>query len=368
MSDTLPSAATQAALQQLSRYKQLIDEDIAAYSRQLLDDWEVQYTPYSRDTAQAYCDILSRGGKRLRGALVMAAYEMLGGTDEQTALKAARIIEMIHAYVLIIDDISDRSDMRRGGPSAHRLLEEYHAQHGLHGDGAHFGAAQATNAALAGADLARRELGGLAVPAELRLEALNALHDNLIITVHGQLNDIFNEAVRDVSEDQVKSVLTWKTAYYSFLSPLSLGAILAGAGAEEREHLVDYSVNAGLSFQIIDDIIGMFGDATKSGKSAQDDLKDGKVTLLIARALAHADAAQKQHLLVTLGNRQLSSADYQRCKAIIEETGALHYARSLAARYGAAAAGSLDEVPSYWDEDKVRFLRGLAGYIVHRNA
>lgn len=368
MTRTPLPAASRVALERLAHYKALIDADIETFSRRLIDDWEIQYTSYSRDAVATYCDILARGGKRLRGALTMAAYEMAGGTDEQMILKAARIVEMIHAYMLIIDDVCDRSDIRRGGPAAHRLLERYHAERGLHGDSTHFGIAQAINAALAGSELARRELGELPVAAELRLEAMNSLHENLVITVHGQINDIFNEAVRDVTEAQVKSVLTWKTAYYSFLSPLNFGAILAGAGAADREYLLEYSVNAGLSYQITDDILGMFGDEEESGKSAQDDLKEGKVTLLVARALAHANPEQKRYLLAALGNHDLTLAEYHECRRIVQDTGALDYARELAERYAARAAEALDEVPPLWDETGLHFLQGLAAYITHRSA
>lgn len=355
-------------MQQLTDYKTLIDADLAAYSHQLLDNSELQYGANSRTVLEAYCDILSRGGKRLRGALVMAGYQMTGGQDEPISLQAARIIEMIHAYVLIIDDITDRSDLRRGGPTAHRLLEEYHRRHGLHGNSGHFGVAQAINAALAGGDLARRELGGLAVPAEVKLEALNNLQDNLVTTVHGQIHDVFNEALQDVAEAEVRDVLSWKTAYYTFLNPLNFGIILNGGSPADCQRLLDYSLHAGLSFQITDDIIGMFGDERNSGKSAEDDLKEGKVTLLIARALGHATPAEKQLLVANLGNRQLTVDDYRQCRQIIEDSGALHYARGLAESHAAKAVAALDELPSGWSRESIGFLEGLAGYITHRTA
>lgn len=350
----------------LQEYKSLIDTDIAEYSDQLLANWERDYGTYSRDGFSAFTEILSRGGKRLRGALVLNAYEMCGGTDQKLALSAARVLEMIHAYVLIVDDICDRSDMRRGGPTAHRLLEQYHRQSRLHGDSEHFGVSQAMNAAVAGAHEAMLALGKLPIAPELTRQLQNRLNETLITTANGQFNDIFNEALQDVDEEQVKKVLTWKTAYYSFWNPLEIGALLAGSNESDLKVLEQYSVNAGLSFQITDDILGTFGDSFESGKSAMDDIREGKVTILIARALARANSAQKRHILAALGNRDLSTDDYNDCRVVIEQTGALEYTKQMADMYAKGAVTALDTVPAHWEQTNVLFLHGLARYITKR--
>lgn len=355
-------------LQKLAQYKELLDRDISEYSNKLLSDWGGQYTDYSKEALAAYCAVLSRGGKRLRGALVMTAYEMFGGTDTKMILQAARVIEMVHAYVLIIDDIADHADIRRGGPSAHKAVERYHSEQKLHGDSAHFGISIAMHAAVAGCHLALDELGRLPVDNGVKIKAMNNLNQCLLVTVNGQFNDLFNEALQDVSEEQVKNVLTWKTAYYSFLNPLQLGAILGKADQSDLDRLTDYSMNAGLSFQLIDDVLGTFGNEFESGKSAQDDLKEGKITLLIARTLTHAGPDQKRRILSVLGNRELSLQDYHECKTIIRDTGALDYVTQLAQRCAAKGARSLDEAPDHWRGENIEFLKGLAAYITSRSS
>ncbi len=97
----------------LKNYKQIIDEDIAAYAKQVQATTLRQYGANARLEVDAYLDILQRGGKRIRGALTILGYEMSGGADKTMILQAARAIEMIHAYILIIDDFQDRSVMRR---------------------------------------------------------------------------------------------------------------------------------------------------------------------------------------------------------------------------------------------------------------
>jgi geranylgeranyl pyrophosphate synthase len=362
-----PSAETAQPLSKLAEYKGLIDADISAYSERLMRQWTKDYGVYSRDSMHEYVSLLSRGGKRLRGALVMAAYEMHGGSDRQLSVAAARIIEMIHTYVLIIDDIADHSSLRRGGPAVHIALEQYHREHKLHGDSVHFGTGIAMHTALAGAHLALSELGKLPIDDTTKLEAMNNLNDHMVVTINGQFNDIFNEALQDIDEADVRKVLTWKTAYYSFLNPLQFGAILAGANATELDALTDYSINAGLSFQIVDDILGTFGDTSRSGKSAHEDIREGKITILVSRALARATPEQKRFLLAALGNQDLSVDDYNECKVIIEETGALDYARELAKSYAAKAVSALDTAPPSWSGEHVEFLRALATYITTRS-
>ncbi len=105
-----------------------------------------EYGAYSRAAIESFVSILSRGGKRLRGVLTMASYEMLGGKDREMIIKAARAVEMIHAYVLMIDDIADRSDTRRGGPSAHKIMEEYHHANSLKTEDVHFGESTTSSA------------------------------------------------------------------------------------------------------------------------------------------------------------------------------------------------------------------------------
>src|SRR5882757_2224696 len=142
--------AQAAALAALTEYKQQIDAGIAAYCDSLLRTISADFGPYSREAALAFCSLLQRGGKRVRGALVITSYNMFGGTDHQVALTAARGAEMLHVYMLIIDDVCDRSPMRRGDATVHEFLARYHREHHLHGDAAHFGVSTALAVALVG--------------------------------------------------------------------------------------------------------------------------------------------------------------------------------------------------------------------------
>lgn len=360
----------------LSTYKQSIDDDIAAYSKVVQKDTARDFTAYSRVATDAFLEILSRGGKRIRGALVMAGYDMLADATAESRpviLQAARAIEMTHAYILIIDDIQDRSPVRRGGPTAHYLLADYHRKHNLAGQAEHFGVAIALNAALTGAHLAQHLLASLdesVVTQSAKLQAIDIVNQTMVITAHGQTNDIFNESVPVVTEHEADNVLEWKTAHYTFLNPLMVGMTLAGASQVDARAVEAYAMHAGRAYQITDDILGTFGNEFESGKSPLDDIKEGKRTLLVTYVLEHAPKADQYFLLQMLGNEHLSLPEFERCKQIITECGALTYAKDKAKAHVASAVAALEQAAAQrqWQPSIVLFLRGLVEYLPSRHA
>lgn len=350
----------------LATYKQRIDADIASYAEIARESTQQNYTAYSEIATDAYLSILERGGKRIRGALTMVGYQMMGGTDQQMILEAARAVEMMHAYILIIDDIQDRSVTRRGGPTAHVMLADYHKKHNLAGDAEHFGMAVALNAAIFGSHAAGMLLVNLPVEERFAIMASSIMNRTMVVTAHGQTNDIFNEVLTHVDEQQVDNVMEWKTAYYSFLNPLHVGMVLAGADCADTDAIREYAIHAGKAFQITDDILGTFGDESESGKSPMDDIREGKRTLLTVKALESTPEADKNYLLKMLGNQQLTPAEFARCKAIITDCGARTYAEAQVTLHITAALETLQTVKRPWGQDQLQFLRDLVSYLQTR--
>jgi geranylgeranyl diphosphate synthase type I len=347
----------------LAKYRQLIDDDISQFAKQTEQETLKKFGANARLQTDAYLSILGRGGKRIRGSLAMAAYEMAGGKDQKLILHAARALEMLHAYILIIDDFQDRSHIRRGGPAAHTLLTRYHKRHELAGDAEHFGASIAINAALNGAHLAQQTLAELDIDPELKIAIINQVNDTMVTTSHGQVNDILNEVVADVSESEIERVLEWKTAHYTFLNPLTVGLMLAGVTNGSLHAIHEYAMHAGKAFQITDDILGTFGSEFESGKSPMDDIREGKRTLIISYALEHTNNENKNFLVQMLGNEKLTPVEFERCKDILMESGALDYAQQSATTHVDKALKSLENV----DYD-TSFLSGLAASLLHRTA
>lgn len=349
-------------------YKKAIDADIALYSKQLQQSTLQEYGAHARLGADTFLDILGRGGKRIRGALTMVGYEMSDGRDTAMILQAARAIEMIHAYILMVDDFQDRSSLRRSDKTAHVLLADYHQQHHLAGDSDHFGASIAWNAALVGNHLAQTILANLNVDPSLRTQVLNMVNRTMITTGHGQTSDIINEVSLSVDEEAVDRMMEWKTANYTILNPLQVGMILAGADNKDIEAITPYARHIGRAFQITDDIIGSFGSEEQLGKSPMDDIREGKRTLLTVYALNHTTSGDKNFLIQVLGNSHLKPAEFERCKEILVKSGAVDYAKRQAEVHAKAARRIFSKEKTNWSAAGVQFLRGFAQYILQRQS
>jgi geranylgeranyl pyrophosphate synthase len=362
----MKSSASTSFKEQLAAYRQQLEPAIAEFCERVEREAKDEYGEYSLEAIKVFNSVLVRGGKRVRGALVLAAYEMCGGIDARKVMPVAVAMEVLQTYLLIADDIYDRSETRRGGPTAHVMVRDLHQSKHWRGDGAHFGESIASCATLIGSNLAMEEIANADLDDGAKVKMLRLVNEALRITDYGQVNDIFNEVVREVSEKQVLDTLTWKSSFYSFIGPLQLGAVAAGASDDDLTILYDYGLHLGLSFMIFDDILGTFGNQDESGKSNMDDLREGKVTALVVRALEKSTPDQRKQLLAYLGKPDLTVEEHEVCKSIITETGALDYAQKLAAERGDLALKSLDSAPAAWPADKLDFLHGLAAYMIDR--
>lgn len=349
---------------QLATYQKLIDDDIRAYVTGVQSRTAESYGENSAFVADAFNELLQRGGKRIRGILTLVGYEMCGGRDLPTALAAARAIEMMHAYMLIIDDIQDRAERRRGGPSIHKLLEAKHIEQKWDGDAAHTGLSLSLNAALLGLHGAEIVLSNLEVSEELRIKALNIMNHTMIVTAHGQTNDIVNEIDGDASIEDIEQVMQWKTAHYTFLNPIHMGMVLTGAGCEDTNAITQYAVHVGKAFQITDDLLIA---SSESGKDGKDDIKEGKRTLLTVHALKNAEPDARKFLEKCLGNPDLTDDDFEQCKQILISTGSVEFAQKQATDHITAGLASLYEHADRWEKESVVFLEDLANYIATRS-
>lgn len=350
----------------LGVYKTIIDEVLATQAIELQLKTAENYGTYPKVAVDAFLDVLLRGGKRIRGALAMVAYEMFGGTDTKMISEAAGALEIMNTYILLADDIQDRSTMRRGGKTAHIILKDYHEAHSLGGDSQHFGEAIAIDALLIAQHFAMNIFAGLNVDPATKILAIQNFNNCFMTTMHGQTLDIFNEVVGHVSEDDLMNVLGWKTAYYTFINPLQFGAILAGATKKDLDGLADFGLNAGRTFQITDDILGIFNNQTETGKSPLDDIKEGKRTILTVYALDHAAAADAEFLKKSLGNQQLTNAEFKECIRIISQSGARDNAQAVAQNSAEKAIKVLTNNKK-WDKNTKLFLRELVQYLLVRN-
>ncbi|MGA1847900.1 MAG: polyprenyl synthetase family protein [Thermoplasmatota archaeon] len=305
-----------------------------------------------------------RDAKRVRSILAVMGFRAVGGKDLEKARRASISLEMIQSMLLIHDDIIDRSHTRRGLPSFHRLYEMLHREMGYRGEPGHFG----RNMAIIAGDLAEsfgeKALLRSGFPRERIFDALMCQTEMIRDTGYGQVFDLYSVELPEWTEEMVLKVHTYKTARYTLDSPLRIGALLHGATEEQLSALSGYAVPVGIAFQLIDDILGFFGDPKRGGPSDLSDLKEGKRTLLIIKALERADPDQKERLVRSLGNEDLTVEEAEWIRSLIGETGSERYSREIALEKTAEGISSLEN--GDLDPWVVRFLKGFAEYLVSR--
>jgi geranylgeranyl diphosphate synthase, type I len=277
----------------------VLEHDLPAAVTADLADYLAGRRDECADVAEEYAeavDDLTRfvlaGGKRLRPTFAWWGWRAAGGLDDPSAvLRAVSALELIQACALVHDDLIDDSATRRGEPTVHARWSARHAGAAWAGDPTRFGAAVAIllgDVALAWADDMLHESGVDPVALARARPAWQAMRTEVL---GGQFLDVQGHASSDSSPETALRISRYKTAAYTVERPLHLGAAIAGADDSTIAALRRYGVDLGIAFQLRDDLLGVFGDPAVTGKPAGDDLREGKLTLLVALTRVHPDRA-----------------------------------------------------------------------------
>lgn len=331
---------------------------------QRLDDFFASPSWNAPETGPEAADFIAastaavRGGKRLRARFCLTGWRAVAEAagrrpaPDDAVVAAAGSLEIFHAAALVHDDLIDNSDTRRGRPSAHRALESHHRARGWVGDPDAFG----RSAAILSGDLLVAwsddlfESGLLSAPgpaaAVARTEYARMRRD---VTI-GQFLDIAEESAfvsepDDRHADRALRVASLKSARYSVEQPLRIGAALAGATPAQLAALSAFGHPVGMAFQLRDDVLGVFGDESETGKPSGDDLREGKRTVLIAytrEALAPGARAVLDELI---GDPSLDAAQIAALQQTIVDSGALARVETLIADYAREADRALAGAP-----------------------
>jgi geranylgeranyl diphosphate synthase type I len=305
------------------------------------------------------------GGKRLRPAFAYWGYRGAGGSDSDEVTSAVAALELVQASALIHDDVMDASDTRRGEPAVHRRFAALHTQHGWQGDADGFGAGSAIllgDLCLAWSDEMLRR-SGLDARTLLRVRGVFDLMRTELIA--GQYLDVHAQATADSSLRRASTVARYKSAKYTVERPLLFGAAIADATPGIRATYSEFGLPVGEAFQLRDDILGVFGDPSRTGKPAGDDLREGKRTYLVAAAFEAADKATAERLERGLGDPELDDDGVNDLRDIIVSTGALARTEQRIESLTRQAVAALSHVELADGASAV--LIDLAGAATHRS-
>lgn len=323
--------------------------------------------PYLREAVTAYP---TRGGKRLRPALLTWTCGLVGG-DPGRALHAALAVELYHNWTLVHDDIIDRDETRRGQPACHVLLRD-----AFPGPRRPAATAFGVNMAILAGDiqqswavdaLSRATLDGVAPDV---VQALVARLCGWVTPslISGEAMDVEFPFRENVTPDEAERMMVLKTGVLLQFAA-ETGAMIGLDSAEHlRAEVVDlghFAVCAGVAFQLLDDLLGMFGDERQTGKPAASDLREGKKTLLYLTALRKTTGEDRRVLAHALGRKRLSAADIDAVRSLLRRCGAEKAIRRRAEGQIKAARDILRRFPA----NRYRhLLEDWLDYIVARNS
>lgn len=282
--------------------------------------------------------IVDAGGKRLRPILVLLTARCLEYA-EQHHIDLATIIEFIHTATLLHDDVVDMSALRRGRPTAN----------------AQFGNAPSV---LVGDFLYSRAFQMLVRLGSMEIMAI--LSDTTNVISEGEVQQLINAKNPSVSEQDYLTVIHKKTAAL-FEAACRTGAVLAGAGEEQKQAAWLFGHHLGLAFQLIDDLLDYEGDQAALGKNIGDDLAEGKPTLPLIHAMAHTEGAEQELIRDAITNGRVDHlADIL---GLIRRCGSLDYTRRKAQEHAQKAELALSALP---DNSWRRAMEELARFSVTR--
>ncbi|MBL7073440.1 MAG: polyprenyl synthetase family protein [Candidatus Omnitrophica bacterium] len=275
-------------------------------------------------------DFLLRPGKRIRAILFILSYLGYSSTKRisyKKLVKCSLSFELLHSFLLIHDDIIDKSDLRRGKPSLHNFFNQK-----LHLDKKDcFGQDLGIVAGDIIFALAIKALFSLNAPPARKERALANFTQTAAFTGIGEFIDVVNNKAKidRIRQKDISLTYTLKTAKYTFESPLVIGAILAGAPIKDISLLSRLGIILGEAFQIQDDLLDIFSSSEKTGKKALSDLSESKKTILIWHTYKVSGEKEKLFIKRFLEKKRKPPKELLEMRCLIERSGTGTYCKNL---------------------------------------
>ncbi len=313
---------TAVAAFSLTEVKELIDARLSDYckvrtlsAQQVNDRYALLWSTIG--------SVFEAGGKRLRPYILLATFDAYApDTDIETVMPAALAQEMIHVSMLIHDDIIDRDTIRYGVKS---VSGQYHDNYTPYIEDVSERTHMTHSSALLAGDVlisdSYRLLSRVDRPPEAVTQAITILSNAVFDVVGGELLDTESSFIPDLKLT-AETVARYKTAGYSFISPLTMGATLAGASQEQIVLLHRLGETIGIAYQLKDDLLGVFGDSDTTGKSTSSDIREGKMTVLIEQFQQCGTPAQQEKFFALFHNANITDDEVSEARTILLESGA----------------------------------------------
>lgn len=290
--------------------------------------------------------ILELGGKRMRPVLTLMGTDLFDGKLEDS-YSSALGIEVFHNFTLLHDDIMDEAPLRRGQRTVHEKWS--------------------VNAAILSGDV--MFVQAFTLVTSCKTEYLRAVIDIFNVTAievcEGQQLDMEFETRDDVTLSEYLEMIKLKTSVLVGCA-LELGAVLADAPKEDSRNLYEFGLNLGMAFQIMDDLLDVFGDSKVFGKQVGGDIITNKKTYLLLKALEEANESQELELRKWMSNNAHNATEkVQAVTAIFEDLRVKDAAKQLMDQYYEKAIAALNRINVA--DDKKAYFKGFADQLMKRS-
>jgi geranylgeranyl diphosphate synthase type II len=277
------------------------------------------------------------------------------GGNEQDALLTAAGLEIFHNWVLIHDDVEDESDERRGKPCLHKI----------YGVPLAINAGDALHMEMWRVILKNREKLGDDKTLGVIAEFVKMISE----TTEGQTYELswVKDNDWDVTEQDYYTMIVKKTSWYTCITPMRLGALIAGAPEKELEGIVEFGLSMGKAFQIQDDILNLVGEAEKYGKEIAGDICEGKRTLMLIHLLKNCTPGEKEKVLAVMNKKreEKTQEEVASVLGLMKEKGSIDYAKKEALKHAREAKEKFARL-GMADNDSKKAIEAIIGFVIER--
>lgn len=296
---------------------------------------------------------LSKGGKRVRGYLIKLG-QMLFGKDDDSYIDIAAAIEIFQTAILIHDDVIDEADKRRG-------LDTINAKYA-----GHIGISKAICIGDLGFFISYNIINNANISDDLKIEIMKVYSKTLYNTVNGEIIDVelplkSLEYHKKMDDKLIYDIYVNKTAWYTIIGPILIGASSANASSLDKEKLMKMGENLGIAFQIKDDLLGLYSEDDSMGKTLND-IKEGKQTIIYKYAIDHANKEEIEIINKYYGNSCVTMDENKIITDLFIKLGAKENAEKLELEY---TKKGIDIINSMDVKNKDLFM-DFANYLLKR--
>ncbi len=296
---------------------------------------------------------LSKGGKRVRGYLIKLG-QMLFGKDDDSYIDIAAAIEIFQTAILIHDDVIDEADKRRG-------LDTINAKYA-----GHIGISKAICIGDLGFFISYNIINNANISDNLKIEIMKVYSKTLYNTVNGEIIDVelplkSLEYHKKMDDKLIYDIYVNKTAWYTIIGPILIGASSANASSLDKEKLMKMGENLGIAFQIKDDLLGLYSEDDSMGKTLND-IKEGKQTIIYKYAIDHANKEEIEIINKYYGNSCVTMDENKIITDLFIKLGAKENAEKLELEY---TKKGIDIINSMDVKNKDLFM-DFANYLLKR--